>query len=136
MLLRPPRREMEGERRAPVLRHHHHLADAERVEEGVEIADMVEEAVVDVGLARLAEADQVRRDAAAERRDMRDDVAPDVGRGRIAVQEQHGRAVRARLDIGHGRIEHGDSSRRNAVKPAFGLSVFKLIGSAPLQRLC
>lgn len=70
---------MKRKRGAPILRHQHHIADIERVEEGIEIADMVEEAIVDVGLAGLAIADQVRRDAAAERRDMRNDVAPDMG---------------------------------------------------------
>lgn len=41
-----PRREMKGKGRAPILGDQHHVLDAERVEEGIEIAHMVEEAMV------------------------------------------------------------------------------------------
>jgi hypothetical protein len=105
---RPPRREVEGKRGTPVLRDEHHVVDLQRVEEGIEIADLIDEAIVDVRLAGLAVADQVGRDAARDGRDVRHDVPPDERRSRIAVQEEDDRPIRARLDVRHRRVEHVD----------------------------
>jgi hypothetical protein len=105
--IRPPRGEMEGERRSPVLSHQVSGIDAEAFDEGIEIARLIGKAVGDVGLAGLTEANQVRRDATRDRRDQRHDVAPNVGRGRIAVQEQRdGRAARSGFAPGHGASQH------------------------------
>lgn len=90
----PARREVEGERRAPVLRHEIRRRDPGGGDESVEIADMIGEAIGDVRLARQAEPDQVRRDAARHRRDVRENVAPDEGRGRVAMQEEGDRGGR------------------------------------------
>src|SRR5262245_45091013 len=98
---------MEGEGAAPILRHDDGVARAESIEEDVEIADVIGEAIFDVGLAGLAKADQVRCDAARDGCDVRDDVAPDGGRGRVSVQEQDNRAAGAGLDVRDGRAQDG-----------------------------
>src|SRR5262245_16319523 len=54
--IRAPRRQVEGERRSPILRHQKGRRDAGRGNEGVEITDVILEAIGDVGLAGLAEA--------------------------------------------------------------------------------
>src|SRR6202035_3166114 len=73
---RPACREMAGKGRSPILDHEIGRAHAARGDEGVEIADMILEAIGDVGLAGLAEADEVRSDAMRDLRDQGDDVAP------------------------------------------------------------
>src|SRR5882724_7218828 len=99
---------MEGERRSPILRDEVGRTNAGRRDEGVEIANVIVEAIVDIRLAGLAEADQIRGYASRHRRDKRQDIAPNVGRRRIAVQkEREGRSRSAHLTIGHGGIEHG-----------------------------
>src|SRR5882724_209743 len=99
---------MEGERRSPILREEVGRTNAGRRDEGVEIANVIVEAIVDIRLAGLAEADQIRGYASRHRRDKRQDIAPNVGRRRIAVQkEREGRSRSAHLTIGHGGIEHG-----------------------------
>ena len=88
---------------------------AQCLDEAVDVADVVLEAVADVGLVRFAEADQVRRDAAGATGDMRNDVAPQVGGCRIAVQEQHYLVtVRggAGIDVVHTAAEHLDMMGR------------------------
>jgi hypothetical protein len=82
---------VKGERRSPVLRDQIGRADPRLGDEGVEIARVVFEAIRDVGLARLAEADEIDRDAMRDLRDVRDDVAPDVGGTGIAVQKERDR---------------------------------------------
>ena len=103
--LRPAGGVVEGESRAPVLGEDDEAIEPERRDEGVEIVDLVGEAIGDVGLAGLTVADQVGRDAARHRRDPRDDVAPDMRGSGVAVQQQHGRPLHAGFEIGHGRIE-------------------------------
>ena len=97
---------MEREPCSPILRHEVGRFDPRLGDEGVKIADVVLEAIGDVRLARLAEADQVRREAMREVGDERNDVAPDVGRGRIAMQEDgDGGFAAAGFPIRHVRIE-------------------------------
>jgi hypothetical protein len=67
---------------------------------------MIFDPVGAVGFARLAEADEVRRNAMGDRRDERDNVSPYVGRGGIAVQEERDRRVaRAGLPVTAVRYE-------------------------------
>jgi hypothetical protein len=54
---------------------------------------VVIEAIGDVRLARLTEADEVRRDAMGDRRDERDNFSPYVGRRGIAVQKERDRRI-------------------------------------------
>jgi len=85
---------MEGERRSPILRDEVGRTNAGRRDEGVEIANVIVEAIVDIRLAGLAEADQIRA-MLAHRRDKRQDIAPNVWETSIAVQkEREGRSGR------------------------------------------
>ena len=77
--------QVKGKRRSPILHHEIGRADPRFRDECVEIAHMILDAIGDVRLARLAEADQVRGDAMGDVGDKRNDVAPDEGRGRIAM---------------------------------------------------
>src|SRR6185436_10160361 len=111
--VRPARREMEGQRRSPILRHEIGRPDTGSADEGVEITHLILKAIVNVGLAGLAVADQIRGDASRHRRDERDDVAPDVGRCGVAVeQEGDWRPWPPHLAIGHRRIEYGSLWQR------------------------
>ena len=75
---------------------------------------MIFEPVRDVGLSRLAETDQVRRDAVRDFGDCRENIAPDVGRGGVAMEEERDRRIRApHFPIGHFRVEHGDGGQSN-----------------------
>ena len=58
------------------------MEDLKRIhgnDERIQIAHVIDEAISDVRLARLAETDQIGRDAARDRRHPRNDVAPDKG---------------------------------------------------------
>ena len=70
--------EVKGEAASPVLRHEIGRADPHFRKEGVEIAHVVLEAIGDVRLARLTEADEVRGDAMGYGGDERENLAPDV----------------------------------------------------------
>jgi hypothetical protein len=70
--------EVKGEAASPVLRHEIGRANPHLREKGVEVTDVVLEAIGDVRLARLTEANEVRRDATGDRRDQRDNISPDV----------------------------------------------------------
>src|SRR6185437_12663366 len=112
--IRPARGKVIGQRRAPVLRNEIRGVDAEPMDKGIEIVDVIEEAVSDVGLAGLAKPDQIRRDAMRDRRHKRHDMAPDVGRSRIAMQEQrHRRVWVCDLAIGHGAAQNGLMANQN-----------------------
>jgi hypothetical protein len=56
---------MKGKRGAPVLGDENDLVEIERVDEGMEVADVIDKPVLDIRLAGLAIADQIRRDARA-----------------------------------------------------------------------
>lgn len=86
-------RPIEAQSRSPVVQDQHDLAQAQRADKPFQVSCVIRHAVGNVGLVRLAEADQVRGDAAGGRCDVGNDVAPQVGRRRVAVQEQH-----------HGRV--------------------------------
>src|SRR5439155_18550543 len=100
-----PPRVVEAKRRPPVVNDERHVPQAQRIDEAVDIAGMVEEAVVKVGFVGLSHADQVERDAAADGRDVRYDVSPEIGRRRVAVQEQH-RVAATFFDVVHPRAEY------------------------------
>ncbi len=100
-----PHRVVEPEPRAVVVQYERHVAQAQFLDERVEVAGVLEPPVFDPRLVRAPVTDQIGGDAAAERREMRNDVAPDVGRGRITVQQED-RVPRTRLDIVHARSEH------------------------------
>ena len=69
----------------------HLVAQVELLEQSVEVALVLEEAVRAgpgvVELVRVAETDQIRNDAAPVADEERDDIAPQVGRGWVAVQK-------------------------------------------------
>lgn len=98
---------VEGKRCSPILRDQEKWTGDHLFDEGFEIAELVEEGVVDVGLVGLAIADQIRCNAAPDRCHMRQDVPPDIGRRRVAVEKQDRRS-RAFFDIGHRRSENVD----------------------------
>src|SRR5262249_51467839 len=127
----PPRGEMKRQRRAPVLRHQIGALDSRRRNERVEIADVIAEAIRDVRLARLAEPDQVGRNAMRDRRDMRQDVAPDERRSWIAVQEQRDWPARSPgLAIGHGGIEDSTARQCDVGIAVHGFSSLKTVAKA------
>ena len=70
---------MEGEPASPVLRHEIRRAESHLRDEGVQIARVVLETIGDVGLTRLAKADEVGSDATGHWRDERENLAPDEG---------------------------------------------------------
>src|SRR5204863_9992834 len=67
--VRPACRQMEGQRRSPILRHQIGRTDTGRSNEGVEVTNLILEAIVNIWLAGLAEANQIRGDASRDRRD-------------------------------------------------------------------
>jgi hypothetical protein len=72
------------------------------------------EAIGNVGLARLAEADEVWSDAMRDLGDQGDDITPNIGGGGIAMQEECDRCVHpTRLPIGHLRVEDGELGQAN-----------------------
>lgn len=77
--------------------------------------------VGDVGLARLAHADQVRGRQAARFADGGEDVPPQVGGGGVAVQEDHRRSG-AELPVEHGGVEYGLNGQGGG---AFQVRVFQ-----------
>src|SRR3984957_13754340 len=77
--IRAPLGEMEGEPAAPVLGDEISRADPGLRDERVEIARVVLEAIGDIRLARLTEADEIRRDAMGDGRNERGNVSPYVG---------------------------------------------------------
>jgi hypothetical protein len=85
--IRPARGDVERQGGAPVLRDEDEIVEMQGIEKRLEVADVIDEAILDIRLAGLAIADQIRRHAAGDGGDVRDDVAPDERRRGIAVQE-------------------------------------------------
>jgi len=85
------RREIEGKRTPPILAHHIGAFDAHPIEEGIKVPRVIGEAIFDLRLPGLAEADKVGGNAVSNWRHGRNDVPPDVGRCRIAVEEKRNR---------------------------------------------
>jgi hypothetical protein len=120
----------------------HVLRDTDGVEPGVQIALVVEEAIIAIGSSRgVAHAHVVRGEAAAVRQHVRDDVPPEIGRRRNPV-EKHDRIAFADVDIRHAgssqldvlpvgqifggdlRSSHGDlASMRHQSKEPRGVAV-------------
>jgi len=88
-----PLGEVKSEAAPPVLGDEIGRADSRGSDERVEIARVILEAIADVRLARLTEADEVGRDATGHWRDEGDDLPPDIGRGGIAVQKERDRRI-------------------------------------------
>jgi hypothetical protein len=80
------------------------LGDAQRLQQGVEVAAVLDDGVgaraARRQLVRVAHPDQVGGDQAAESLEVREDVAPQVRGGGVAVQEDDGVAL-ADVDVGH-----------------------------------
>lgn len=105
---RTARGEMKCERSAPILGNEISRGQAELFNQRIKVAGVINEAVGDVGLAGLAEADEVGRDAMRDRRHQRQDVAPDVRGGGIAVQEQRDRLIAPSCRaVSHRAPKHG-----------------------------
>jgi len=86
--------------------------EIQRLEPGIEVADMVEEAVVLRGeLGGLAHAHEIGRQAPAAPGGEGQDVPPEIGRCRIAVQKDD-RIALPDLDEAHLGIEHRDAPAR------------------------
>jgi hypothetical protein len=84
----------------------HVSVDPERLNPGVEVSLVIDEAVAAVrGRPGIAHADIVARQATSERQQVGDDVSPQVGRCGIVMQEDD-RVAPADIDIGHLRAEH------------------------------
>src|SRR5262245_51746138 len=96
---------VEAQGRAPVVDDERDpLADAELLEERVEMAAVLDEAIR-VRAARdelvgVAHPDEIGRDAASRTLEVRDHVAPEIRRRRVAVQEDDGIAL-PDLDVCH-----------------------------------
>ena len=88
-----PLGEVKSEAAPPVLGDEIGRADSRGSDERVEIARVILEAIADVRLARLTEADEVRRDTMGDGVNERDNVSPDVGRGGVAVQKERDRRI-------------------------------------------
>src|SRR5258708_26712120 len=84
------------------------LAHIQGVEQGVEVAAMLDEAIRTGATVRqlvgVAHADQVRGDAAALWLQVRQHVAPEVRRGWVAVQQHDGVAI-SHIDVRHLAVE-------------------------------
>jgi hypothetical protein len=79
--------------------------EVERLEPGVEVTDVIDEAIAAAGrLARAPHADEVGSQTASGVGQLRDDVAPEIGRRRVAVQEHDGIAG-PDVDVGHVGVE-------------------------------
>ena len=104
-------RPVEAERRAPVVYDEADAVEPERLEETVDVARVIDEAITDIGFVGAAHADQIGRDAAADAAHVRDYVAPQVGRRWIAVQK-HDRIAAALVDVGHACAVHLDVANR------------------------
>src|SRR5262245_530909 len=131
----PSGRQLEGEGRAPVLRDEVGRLDSGSVDERVQVARMVGEAVPDVGLSRLTEADQVGSDAPGDVCDVGDDVPPDVGRGGVAVQEQNDGSVRlAGFPVGNRRAENLVASESRVGECCHGSSLKTVWKAMSLKR--
>ena len=100
-------RPMEAEAGAPVVDDERQPIQPQGLDEPVDIARVVHEAVFDVWLVGAPEADEVGRDGPAERRQVGQDVAPQVARGRLPVEEED-RLSRAHLHVVHpGALDLG-----------------------------
>ena len=104
-------RPVEAQHRAPVVEHEDGaLAHAGELEPRLEVSLLLGEVVAvrprGLELSRVAEADEVRRQAAAESGDVGDHVAPKVRRRRVPVEE-HDRVAGPHLEPRHGRAEDG-----------------------------
>jgi hypothetical protein len=98
----------QADRSTPVPDHHRHLAQIEAVQQQCQVLRVAGGQVVPVGrLIRIAESDQVSRDAAGVLAEGVDDTG-ELGRGRrIAVHEHHG------LVSGAAGIDEGHPTRRD-----------------------
>src|SRR5262249_690955 len=104
-------RTVEAERRAPIVYDEGDAVEPERLEETVDVARVIDEAIADIGFVGAAHADQIGRDAAADAAHMRDYVAPQIRRRWIAVQK-HDRIAAALVDVGHACAVHLDVANR------------------------
>ena len=61
---------------APVMKHEHHIAQPQRIDEAIDVRDMVLEPVGDVRLTRLPHANEINRDYPGVLTHCRQDPAP------------------------------------------------------------
>jgi hypothetical protein len=100
-------RPIEAERAAPIVQDQRDPLQLHCVEPRVQVAEVVEEPILDVGLPRATEPDQIDGQATSRPGQLGDHVPPQVRRGRIAVQEDD-RIAGARLLVVHGRVQDVD----------------------------
>jgi hypothetical protein len=87
-----------------------HPLQSQRLDEAVDIPDMVNESILEVGLVGLSHADEIDRDAPRVGLEVRHDVAPEIRRRGVPVQEQD-RVAGARLHVVQAGTEHVDKPR-------------------------
>ncbi len=80
---------MQAKSRSPIVNDKSDVLQLQRLDEAIDVLVVIEEPVLDVGLVRLAHADEVHRDRPMAGANVGDDVSPQVRRRRVAVQEQH-----------------------------------------------
>jgi hypothetical protein len=76
---------------SPVMQDEYDFVDTQGFNEGLQVARVVIDAIVDGRFVGLSHANQIGRDASRVRHHMRDDVSPKIGGGGISVQKQHNR---------------------------------------------
>ena len=86
------------------------IAQAEGLDERIQVGGVIGEAVKDLGLRGPAHPHQIDSDRPAMLRDDRQDVAPDVGPCRAAVDEQDGPPL-PDLDVVQLRVQDFDETR-------------------------
>jgi hypothetical protein len=102
-----------------------HPRERQRVEPGINVTRMVDEAIADVRLSGFAHTDEVGGKATAFALEPRNHVPPEIRRGGIAVQENDGIAGSC-FAVVNGRIEDVEVGHVDDTSPAIGFRLSAL----------